>query len=367
MRIIYLFIFIVFFSYSQNVLAQNTNKTIKKSQKKHLKITKMVPLKTISYTTVDTICRSMLSKKGTMAFIKEKNSVFLFDFPANVKQIIKTISEMDSEVVNIKIKVDFLEQNTSANDSVKVKVKYKGIPNGGNQVIIKDGKIVQPNKITFGAFRRRGMGHRNTSQFILTRSGSPAQIWAGKTIVDPSWLANYQLQPTFVFMGNGGTVVIPGSDNDIVWTDIGASLFVLPKYLGNGKIDLEVYPVVSYIVDEDDNGMNNKKRRRHRNKRKAVRVTDISTHLTLQNGQKVSLGGIVNSNKDFFTNFFGPELLSRNDSNSILNMYITATVIDPAGRIVRKGYRKRKSKDIDLNLDDIINSKEDPSKINRYR
>jgi type II secretory pathway component GspD/PulD (secretin) len=356
---------VLIFVDSQTCIAQNKTKIKTKSHKKHLKTTKTIPLKTISYSTVDVICRPMLSKQGTMAFLKEKNSVFIFDFKENVKKIQNTIAKMDTEVVNIRIKVDFLEQNNSVNDNVNVKVKYKGLPGTGARVIVKDGKVVQPNKITFGAFRRRGVGHRNTSQFILTRSGSPAQIWSGKTIVDPSWLANYPLQPTLVFMGNGGTVVIPGSDNDVVWTDIGASLFVLPKYLGNGKIDVEVYPVVSYIVDEDDFSSN--KRNRPRTNRRAVKVADISTHLTLQNGQRVSLGGIVSSNKDFFTNFFGPELLSRTAQNSILNMYITATVIDPSGRVIGRRESRKKSIDEDLNLDDIINSKEDPGKIHRYR
>ena len=334
-----------------------------KKEIKRRKVTKMIPLKTIEYSTVDTICRPMLSKKGTMAYIKEKNSVFLFDYKENVEKIEKILSKIDSEVVNIRINVDFIEQLSEKNDNVNVKVKYRGFPKATNQVIIKDGKVVKPDTIKFGAFRRRGSGHRNTSQFILTRSGSPARLWSGKTMVDPSWLANYQLQPTIVMMGNSGSVVIPGSDNDIVWTDVGASLFVLPKYLGNGKIDVEIYPVVSYLVeDKSGRGLN----KNFRGKRQAVKVTDISTHLTLKSGQRVSLGGVISSNKDFYTNLFGPDILNRNSADSILNMYITATVLDPAGRRL-PGLKRTKKRSTDIEMDDIINSKENPGRLNRYR
>jgi len=349
--------------------AENEGKGSVPTEKKEMKITKMIPLRTIEYSTIDSICRPMLSPKGTMVFIKEKNSVFLFDFQKNVENIVAIISKIDSEVVNIRINVDFIEQLNSKNDNVNVKVKYKGFPNATNQVIIKDGKVVKPSSIKFGAFRRRGTGHRNTSQFILTRSGSPARIWSGKSMVDPSWLANYQLQPTIVMVGNSGTVVLPGSDNDIVWTDIGASLFVLPKYLGNGKIDLEVYPVVSYLVDDNSGrGLNS----RFRGKRQAVKVSDISTHITLRSGQRISLGGVISSNKDFFTNLFGPELMSRKSANSILDMYITATVLDPAGRRIpglrnKSDLKGKKKKSNDVYLDDIIHSKEDPTRLRRYR
>jgi hypothetical protein len=89
----------------------------------------------------------------------------------------------------------------------------------------------------------------------------------------------------------------------------------------------------------------------------------------LRSGQKVSLGGIISSNKDFYTNLFGPDILNRSSSNSILNMYITATVLDPAGRRIpgiNSTYKKKK-KSSDIELDDIINSKEDPNRLNRYR
>ncbi|MDX9976043.1 MAG: hypothetical protein RBU21_23895, partial [FCB group bacterium] len=55
----------------------------------------------------------------------------------------------------------------------------------------------------------------------------------------------------------------------------------------------------------------------------------VSTRLTVQNGQRISIGGVVNDNREFYTNLFGPQLLSRNDSTSILDMYLTCHVMVP--------------------------------------
>lgn len=299
-------------------------------------VSKIVPLKTVNYATINSICKPLLSKTGTMGYLAQRNSVIIFDYQNNVNKIAKLINKIDLPAVNIRIDVDFIGSSNRQQDKLYGKLNYKKYPTRNNQIIIKNGKIIKPNNITFDLARRRETGSRNTSQFILTKSGSPARLWVGKTIVDPSWLQYRQLRPTWVITGPGGTVVVPGSDNDIVWRDIGSSLYVLPRYLGNGKIDVEVYPVVSYLVDEpdDDFGKKNRKgkRRKKRKKRQSVKVADVSTRLTLQSGQRVSMGGVIGSKKNFYTNLFGPDFLSRDDSNSILDMYITATVMDPSGR-----------------------------------
>lgn len=312
-------------------------------------VSKVIPLRTVDYATIEAVCKPMLTKTGTMAYLKVRNSVIVFDYEKNVKKIAKIIDQIDLPAVNIRIDVDFVGTNSGSKDKVYGKVNYKKYPSKSNQVIIRNGKIVKPDTIKFGAVKQTNLGSRNTSQFILTKSGSSAQLWVGKRIVDPTWLRWRPLRPTHIITGPGGTIVVPGSDNDIVWRDIGSSLWVLPTYLGNGKIDVEVYPVVSYLEDEPDDdrhrGKKGKKgKRRKRPKRQTVRVQDVSTHLTLQSGQRVSMGGVISSNKNFYKNLFGPNFLSKNEENSILDMYITATAIKPGGS-THKSYIPKTSRD----------------------
>lgn len=330
-------------------------------------ISKVIPLKTTEYATIEKICKPMLSETGTMAYLQQRNSVILYDYEKNIRKITSIIDKIDLPAVNIRIDVDFVGSSSGANDSIYGKLKYKNFPSKNNQVIIKNGKIIKPNSIKISAHQQRNTGSRNNSQFILTKSGHPARLWVGRTIVDPSWLRWRQLRPTTIISGPGGTIVVPGSDNDVVWTDVGSSLYVLPKYLGNGKIDLEVYPVVSYLVDEPETGINKTRRgRRHKkSKRQSVRVEDVSTHLTLQSGKRVYMGGVINSNKNFYKNLFGPKFLGRNDSSSVLDMYITATVIDPSGRSYRSNIPKTSRETGPIQVD--TPTREDPQEMFRRR
>lgn len=326
-------------------------------------VSKIIPLKTVSYATIEQVCKPLLSKTGTMGNLQERNSVILFDYQQNVDKIAKLIDQIDLPAVNIRIDVDFVGSSNKKQDKVYGKVNYKGTRTRNNQVIIKNGKIVKPDNITVDLGQGRETGTRNTSQFILTKSGCPAQLFVGKTIVDPSWLRYRKLQPTWVITGPSGTVVVPGSDNDIVWRDIGSSLYVLPTYLGNGKIDVEVYPVVSYLVDDPDDRDTGKSKHNSRRKHQSVKVEDVSTHLTLQSGQRVSIGGAISSNGNFYKNLFGPDFLSRDESNNILDMYITATVMDPSGQPKSNiPYTPRDSSPIQIDAPD----REDPKNIFRH-
>jgi type II secretory pathway component GspD/PulD (secretin) len=299
-------------------------------------VTKIVPLETVRYDTVNKVCKRMLSPSGTMAYLKERQSVIIFDKKSNVEKIAAFIKELDVPAVNIRIDVDFV--GTSANRTKKLygKVGYKKYPSSNNQIIIRDGKIVKPDKVIVSAGKGSLNKTRNTSQFIVTRSGHPARLWVGKTIVDPSWLRYHKIVPTIIVpTRGGGGVIIPGSDNEVVWRDIGSALYVLPTYLGNGRIKLELYPVVSYLEDDPEDVK--KKRKKIR---KNVMVQDIKTSLNLRDGQKVSMGGVISSNKNFYKSLFGPKFLDKDNTDSILDMYVTATVIKP-GSSGRKSFIPR--------------------------
>jgi hypothetical protein len=301
---------------------------------------KLVPLKTVSFKTVKRICDPLLSKKGTIAFLPERNTVIVYDKQSVVDKVCALINKIDMPAVNIRVDVDFLESGKSRQDHLNVRFGNTKTPRINNQFRIINGKMVPINRIAISAGKRSGTTSRNTSQFIMTKSGHAASIWAGRRIADPSWLRNYRLSPTIIVPIGGGAIVVPGTDNDIVWADVGASLYVLPRALGNDMIEVEIYPVVSYLVDEPQTNRRRGARRRRRRRRQSVRVEKVSTTVTVKSGQRISIGGVISSNKAFYTNLFGPDFLSRDESNSILDMYLTATIVKP-GSSGRRSYIPR--------------------------
>lgn len=297
---------------------------------------KVVPLETVSYQTLEEVCKPMLTKTGAMSYLRDRNAVLLVDKKSVVDKISSIIKKIDLPAVNIRIDVDFIGGGNSRHDRLNVAFYNHKTPHKKNQFTIVNGKLVPIDTVEISGVKGHGSSVRNASQFIMTLSGRAARLWVGKRIVDPTWLAQYKLIPnTVVIMPGGGFVSIPGSDNEIVWRDIGSALYVRPTYLGNGKIDLEIYPVVTYLVDDpSDNGMHPGPRRQ------AVQVEDVSTHIVVMDGQRVPIGGAITSKKDFYMNLFGPDFLSRDGSTSVVDMYVTARVVKP-GQSGRRSYFPR--------------------------
>jgi len=274
-------------------------------------IIKIIPLGSIDYKIVKELSTQLLTETGTITYMRSRNSVIVRDYKENIDEIREFIKAADRPAVNIRIDVGFDSSKTSTHAGLGV--DYGKGKSGG--IVIKDGKVQGPDKIIINPKMQHENVMRNTLQFIVAKSGHPASLWVGKTIVDPSWLNNYRLVPTTVIMGRRRNIIIPGSTPDFVWTDVGASLKVLPRYMDNGLMDVEVYPELSYVDGEGKN--------------QAVKVEKISTKLTLRNGQRLDMGGVINSNRDFYLNLFGPDFLSYDDSSCILNMHITARIMQP--------------------------------------
>ena len=288
-------------------------------------ITKVIPVESVQYTTIKHFCKQMLSEKGTMAYLPSRHSVIVYDKRANTEKIAAFIKKIDAPAVNIRVDVDFLENGNSRDDRLNVTFGNSEYPHHKNQIIFKDGKMVPIDEVAVSGHKRSGTSTRNTSQFIMTRSGHPARIWVGTTIVDPQWMRWASRQYTFIYPTPGGGMVVvqqPDLEN-MVWRDIGSSLYVLPTYLGNGKIKLELYPAVSFLVDDPSD------RSHHKKKRKTVMVQDVKTSIIVSNGQRVYIGGAINSKKNFYRSLFGPELFRRTGKGSVLDMYVRATVIPP--------------------------------------
>ncbi len=298
------------------------NTVVIKYDPENKEVSEFIPLKSIDYQTVEQFCRPMLSETGTMGYMPEKNCVVVHDFKKNTAKIREFVesaaSQLPDDDVNVRVEVEFKGAGKSRKAGFGADLSYPEKQQG--KIIIQNGKIVKPERINIDAYDNSGTTSSNTTQFIVTRSGFPARIWAGKRIADPSWMNNYRFIPLTIINRNNSTIIIPGNDPDIVWSNVGAYLYILPKYLGDGLIDVEVFPAVSYLDG---------KRRE-----KSVRVESVSTRLTVKSGQKINIGGIVSGKDSFYRSLFGPDFINIDNNTSLLDMWLTATVQEPGASIV---------------------------------
>ncbi|HBC85776.1 MAG TPA: hypothetical protein DCZ94_02355 [Lentisphaeria bacterium] len=277
---------------------------------------KLIPLKSLDFTTVESICKPLLSEGGILTYEEKRGSILVGDAPEVIAKIVKILEDIDPDAVNIRIDIDFLNTGSGAGGGVNVEVGY-GPGVKPNQIIINNGKVVHPKTYSVSASKKSDTTIRNNSQFITTKSGFPATLFVGQTIADPSWLNNYKFLPPTVVVTPASTVIIPTAPGFLM-RDVGSKLMVLPKLRDDGLIDVEIYPEVSYI---DGKGAN-----------QAVRVENIVTKLTVEEGQRISIGGVVSSNQNFYKNLFGPQFLAVDNKTNVLDMYLKATVMKPRAK-----------------------------------
>ena len=162
-------------------------------------ITDIIPLRTISYEIVEAHCRPLLSEDGTMTYLGSRNGVLIRDTKRVVQEITEIIHQIDAPAVNIRIDVSFARTSQRNQTGAGVNIDYGDGNNG--LLVIKDGKVVTPEKITVSGTARNENVTRNTMQFLVVKSGSSASLWVGKEIPDPSWLNNYRFVPTTILYG----------------------------------------------------------------------------------------------------------------------------------------------------------------------
>jgi hypothetical protein len=99
---------------------------------------------------------------------------------------------------------------------------------------------------------------------------------------------------------------------ELVEENIGASMWMLATYQGDGMVDIRIFPVVT---KKDTKG------RPHH-----FRVEQIETRVVAVHGQRIFIGGVDRANAEFVRQLLGPDLYSKDDASSALSMYVTPYV-----------------------------------------
>jgi hypothetical protein len=276
---------------------------------------KLIRLQSLDFRTIDAVCRQWITKGGKLIHDKKLNAVLVYDTPQVVEKIQRFVAQNDSPPVNIRIDIESMGVQPTRDTNFGYRTPKR---HSKGHFVYKDGKLVYkaPKKIIINASDRRGTSSRLNSSFLVTKSGSPASLWSGKTMIDPSWLRWQKGRPDIYVVDNKGMVVhIEGSLNDPKWANVGTALYILPRYLGNGLVEVEIYPTVTYLVGKG--------------RKKTVKVENLSTKLVVKEGQRIPIGGVVSSKSKRYSNLFGPTFLKSREMSDVLNTYLKATVLKP--------------------------------------
>lgn len=290
--------------------------------KKDEMVYKMLPLVGVSYNTLDQICRPWLSEGGILTYEKSRDSILVYDTPEVILKIAKFMSDtaVDSDDnYNIRIEVDYIGSGSSGNLGLNVTVDSGTASQRGVGLKWVNGKLVKPQSIDVNPVARSGKTSSLNSMMIVTTNGEPATLWVGRTQLDPSWLRAQKINPNIIVITPNNTLVIPGTNTDLKWADIGSKLLVTPTYSSRtGNITLELCPALTYL--------DGKKKEQY------VKVESLSTKVIVKEGQRFYLGGMIGGKKDEYINIFGPDFYSRTSDNKVLDIYVTCHAMKPGDR-----------------------------------
>ncbi len=282
-------------------------KSIEEKYPANKKVYKLISLRNVDYAIVDRICRPWLAKDAVLVHEKKRNSILVYAEPEVIVRIRKFLDQTAAPEVNIRIDIE--KQGLETSNSGGITYRYN---RPGSIITYKNGRKSKPRLILRS---RSETTNLNSLQFIITQSGSPASLWVGKTIVDPSWLRVVKPKKELMTESNSYTIETDPPELETKMVDIALSLQVLPRYLGNGLIEVEVYPEITRIVGKG--------------KRKAVKVSSLVTKVIVKNGAKVLIGGVVDQKKRAYKNLFGTDFFKRKGISEVMNMYISAKVLKP--------------------------------------
>jgi len=269
---------------------------------------KLISLRNVEYEIVDRVCRPWLGKEAKLVHEKQRNAILVYAKPETIVRIRKFLDNTATPEVNIRI--DFEKSGVKTSDSGRVSYRY----NKPVQVTTyRNGKKVSKPRLILR--QRRKQISSNSLQFVVTKSGSAASLWVGKTVVDPSWLRAVIPKQTSTIGGDTYSVTTDPPEMGSKMVNVGVSLMVLPRYLNNGLIEVEVYPEITQIVGKG--------------RRKNLKVSSLVSKIIVRNGARVHIGGIVSLKRQDYRNLFGPNFFLRKDISDTMDMYITATILQP--------------------------------------
>jgi len=276
---------------------------------------KLISLRNVDYEIVDKVCRQWLGKGGVLVHEKKRNSILVYAKPETIVRIRKFLDKTATPEVNIRIDIE--KRGVKTDDSDRFTYRY----NKPVQVVTyKNGrKVVTYKKHRQKSRQRLILQSRSKTtnldsvQFVVTKSGSPASLWVGKTVVDPSWLRQVIPRRRSTIGANSYTVTTDPPELGNYMVNVGVSLYVLPRYLGNDLIEVEVYPEISKLVGKG--------------KWKNLKVTSLASKIVVKNGARVNIGGVVSQKRQAYRNIFGPDFFKRKGISETMDMYIIATVL----------------------------------------
>jgi len=279
----------------------------------------LLPLLSLEFSTVKQMCSPLLSPKGILVYEKTRNSVLIYDYPSVIKAVRGFLSKIDAPRTMLRVELTKLTTGQHKKNINNIRFD-DGSPNSNGKIRIVNGKF--PKNISVNLGRQRDNTSSVESSFIVTLSGNEANIFSGRELANPMFFDYMKLYPAkTIIMSNGTVLETPSYWPEIEIIKIGIIFVMKPTLLSNGMIHIELYPQFKEL---DKSGSLSH-----------IKITSLSTSVTVAQGQKVNIGGAINSKRNEYSNLFGPDFFGGENNSSVMDMTIKATIVNSSNARLR--------------------------------
>ena len=217
------------------------------------------------------IIRGLLSPEGRVYPDPAQHRLVVSDRPevhARVAEAMKTLNVVPR---NIRIEVTARMERTDRERQLEASGTV-----GGGPVRVGVGRRPPPRTgVVIGGQDSRSRTTVNAQQQLLVLSGGRASLTVAEEVPYSEWLYTWGL-------GHGLWA------QNVVWQEVGTSMVVEPRVLGNGTILVRLTPRFDYRAGGNS---------------QTVDVTELSTEVIVREGEEVSLGGVPFRDTDFRDRF----------------------------------------------------------------
>jgi len=261
-------------------------------------VIKSLDLGFIPFKSFEEAAKSFLSKEGKMVYFAPTNKIVVVDYPKNCKNISDLLTNLQMDIKNVEIKVEFIEHSLENVSEAKAKARYSEknweITTGGMAVGTDDRGF----RGTFSAGIGKEKSERATTQIISVLDRHIGRFLVVEEYPQLEWFRTYGIANHLI-------------DAGLTYKSVGAKLAVMPVVQGN-LIKVSLTPELSYFTDRGT---------------KTVKVNTLTTTVVVRSGQSICIGGYSSSNKDFSMHFF--RKIGKSGKIVIFDLILTPKIKEP--------------------------------------
>ena len=233
------------------------------------------------------LAQTLLSPNGRVTGVPSRRLLVVQDRPDKIEAIRTLIRKTEGPPVNIRVEVRFAEERNHRR-------RGAGIEGGGIRVERRNGDTGVSGNVGVRFESRSRQETASTTQFVVTANGHPARIRAVESVADPVWVYHYGLRHGWW-------------ERDFIWRDLGASLWVRPRLVGDNTVEVQVYPRLTSRGD----------------KPLSLDVKDVSTSVVTRSGTPVQIGELDEARSRFYRHLLGGgRILDERRLNIVITPYV---------------------------------------------